>query len=99
MTNATLWFKINVADTLGGVSTFQKINFNQDTVLLENVRFLPWENNIKFMSNPNPDGDRIINTTDNGGKMIEAFLVIIAAIGLWIGGFLMGFGIRGLIQR
>jgi len=70
LANATLWYKINVGDTLGGVASGQKINFNQDTIVLESIKFLPWENNIKFMSNPNPDGDRIINVTDNGGKII-----------------------------
>ncbi len=73
MANATLWYKVNVSDTLGGVPAGQKISFNDTTIVLRDYQW-DWDNNVKQTSNPNDTGQRIINVIDNGFLGLRAIL-------------------------
>jgi len=66
LTNATLWFGDNTGDTPASVPGAQKIVFNNDDIVLENLVKWNYANSIKQIQNPTNDGTRIINVTENG---------------------------------
>lgn len=74
MTNATLWYKISPSETLETVPDSQKIQFNDNTILLHNLTFIP---DIKLKQTPNTNsGIRRSTLTDNGSGGIHIVLLM-----------------------
>lgn len=58
-------------DTAASVPDAQKIEFNNDSKVLEMPFFWDYANSIKQIQNPTNDGTRIINVTENGLRRFQ----------------------------
>ena len=74
MTNATLWYKVNPSDTLGGVPNSQKIQFNNKTIVMKSLTYTP-DIKLKQVSNTN-SGERRSTLTDNGSGGVYILIIL-----------------------
>lgn len=74
MTNATLWYKVNPSDTLGTIPSSQKIQFNDNTILMKSLTYTP---DIKLKQTPNTNsGTRRATLTDNGSGGVHIVIML-----------------------